>query len=71
MRLCQSCHWWRDPGGRTVTAMTTFLLLLVLAAAGYLVATVRVLRHDRPTSAPQSHLDWAGPGLPSRPYTAR
>jgi hypothetical protein len=51
--------------------MTALVLLLVLAGVGYLVATLRVLRHDHPTSVPQSHLDWTAPGLPSHPYASR
>jgi hypothetical protein len=55
--------------------MTTFTVLLALAALAYLVAGLRMLRHDRPAATPRSHADWraqwSGSDLPSRPYGRR
>ncbi|MGZ4589948.1 MAG: hypothetical protein ACXV4A_05840 [Actinomycetes bacterium] len=50
--------------------MTAILILLVLAVAVDLVATMRTLRHDKPREVPASHPEWSGRGLPSHPYTA-
>lgn len=49
--------------------MTALLILLVLAA-GVLVATVRILRHDRPAHTPASHREWGSSRLPSHPFSA-
>ena len=68
--MCQSCHWWLDVPERTVTAMTTFLLLLALIALAELVVGVRFLRADRPLTQPASHPDWGSGMLPSRPYSS-
>jgi hypothetical protein len=71
MGACQSCHWWRHPDGRTVTAMTTFLLILALALLPYLYNLRKIVHDDHPNAVPRSHADWSGAGLPSQPYTAR
>jgi hypothetical protein len=66
--LCQSCHWWRDNNGRIVTAMTALMILLILAA-GALLATRHTMRQDRPLHAPVSHPDWGTSKLPSHPFS--
>jgi hypothetical protein len=48
-----------------MTALVILFVLAVLAA----VATIKALRHDRPTMAPVSHAGWGDPRLPSRPYS--
>jgi hypothetical protein len=68
MPVCQSCHWWRHPSGRIVTAMTALLIVLAIALVA-VVATVDALRHDRPRTAPVSHAGWGDTRLPSQPYS--
>jgi hypothetical protein len=51
--------------------MTTFLLILTLALIPYLYSLRHLVQGDHPRSIPQSHPDWTGAGLPSRPYAAR
>lgn len=48
--------------------MTAFLILIALIALAELVAGFRFLRHDRPRSAPASHVDWSVGHLPSNRY---
>jgi len=67
---CQYCHCWLDIEGRSITAMNALLLLLTLVALAELVAGIRILRQDRPRSAPASHLAWSAGNLPSTSYTA-
>ena len=58
--LWQSCHSWQDPAGSMITAMTTFILLALVAAAvlGIAAATVRTITHDgRFTRPPRSHFE--------------
>lgn len=50
--------------------MTALLFLITLIALAELVAGIRILRHDRPRSAPASHLAWSAGNLPSTSYTA-
>jgi hypothetical protein len=69
--MCQSCHWWHHVVGRIVSAMTTFLVLSAVLLVVELVAGLRTLRRDRPTSPPASHLDWSVGRLPSAPYALR
>jgi hypothetical protein len=49
--------------------MTALVILLVLAA-GVLVATARTLQHDRPAHLPGSHPEWGTSRLPSHPFSA-
>jgi hypothetical protein len=51
--------------------MTTFLVLTAILVVVELVAGVRALRGDRPTSPPPSHHDWSVGRLPSAPYALR
>jgi hypothetical protein len=51
--------------------MTILVLLALALAVTELVADVRLLRHDRPTSPPASHPDWGTGALPSAPYALR
>ncbi len=51
--------------------MTILILLAVAFAVSELVAGVRLLRHDRPSSPPASHPDWGTGALPSAPYALR
>lgn len=54
-----------------IAAMTTFLVLIALLVLVELVAGVRIVRRNRPTTAPASHADWSLGGLPSSPYALR
>ena len=47
--------------------MTAFLILIALIALAELVVGFRLLRRDRPRSAPASHVDWSLGHLPSNP----
>lgn len=49
--------------------MTALLILLSLSLAAYVVATVRLLYHDRPRAAPASHREWGSARLPSHPFS--
>lgn len=49
--------------------MTALLLLITLIALAELVAGIRILRQDRPRTAPASHLAWSAGSLPSTSYT--
>lgn len=42
--LGQSCHSWRDCPFHSVTAMTFFFVLLVLAAVAVVASVITVLR---------------------------
>src|SRR5262249_8989099 len=51
------CHWWREVVGRTITAMTGFLLLLgCLVLAATCGALVRRRRGSVPSSAARNRL---------------
>ena len=51
-----SCHSWRDLDGSSITAMTYFIILLVIAAV-MAAKTIDLLRHDGrgPAAPPSSH----------------
>ena len=61
-----SCHSWRDLDGSSITAMTYFIILLVIAAV-MAAKTIDLLRHDGRGYAapPSSHFQdprFAAPG---------
>jgi len=60
------CHSWRDLDGPILTAMTFFIILLVIAAV-MTAKTIDLLRHDGrgPAAPPTSHVidsQFAAPG---------
>ena len=61
-----SCHSWRDVDGGSITAMTYFIILLVIAAV-MAAKTIDLLLHDGrgPAAPPSSHFQdsqFAAPG---------
>ena len=56
---------------RIVSAMTLLLVLLAIAVTVELVAGLRLVLRDRPSSPPASHPDWGTGALPSTPYALR
>ena len=63
---CHSCHSWPHLDGGMITAMTYFIILLVIAAV-MTAKTIDLLRHDGrgPAAPPTSHVidsQFAAPG---------
>ena len=61
-----SCHSWRDVDESSITAMTYFIILVVIAAV-MAAKTIDLLRHDGrgPAAPPSSHFQdpqFAAPG---------
>jgi hypothetical protein len=50
------CHWWLDPDGGMITAMTYLMIILVIAAL-MAAGTISLLIHDGrgPAAPPRSH----------------
>ena len=54
---CHSCHSWQDHCGGMITAMTAFIIILVIAVAVSIQA-IRLALHDGMSSTPPtSHFD--------------
>ncbi|MGH3517936.1 MAG: hypothetical protein ACRDQ7_11075 [Haloechinothrix sp.] len=68
----QLCHWWRDFDEGIITAMTSFVLLVAIAAVVVinLAWLVRVLSSRQTFRSPPRHAEdsWSVDGLPNHPY---
>lgn len=69
---CQTCHSWRDPPERSITAMTTIVvlalvLLTVAAGSAWLWRTVVSDGSGRRRAPEHGHAHWSS-SVPDAPY---
>jgi hypothetical protein len=65
---CLFCHWWRDHGRRSITAMTYLMILLAIVVV-MSIETVRLAIRDGrgPQRPPASHVEdprFRSPAIP-------